>query len=239
MMRLGAALLVAAFAFTGCAGHPIAARNCEWPEHVASRLDTRNPSDRRHLSDDALTAEDLAIRHADLMRGRESGQRNVAAYREIRETCKAKLFARVSELHDVPRADVERAIAHRRVWLDALVFLSFGLIYLIVSKMVAGMLFRGAMLDSRWLAAVGTMATAAALGFVGLLSGTVWSGIIETIRIGNGHLSYRVDRVPWGRYPGLLFVAGVIIFTVVAAIQHRKLARSASAIGLPHSVVHE
>ena len=47
-----------------------------------------------------------------------------------------------------------------------------------------------------------------AFGAFGVLLGEQW----ESIRVGNGHLSYRVGRVAWVRRQGELFAFSVVLF---------------------------
>ena len=59
-------------------------------------MDLRKQTDQRHLSDDALRAEDLAIRYADSHKGPRSGQfEGFASYRQARDTCMTALFRAV------------------------------------------------------------------------------------------------------------------------------------------------
>jgi hypothetical protein len=46
---------------------------CTWPEEPAISLDLGRLSARRHVLADARTAEEIAIHHADVLRGRRSG----------------------------------------------------------------------------------------------------------------------------------------------------------------------
>ena len=46
--------------------------------------------------------------------------------------------------------------------------------------------------------------------------------VAESIRLGSGHLSYRLDRIPWRQHHLSLFIAGVVLFWIAAAIQSRR-----------------
>jgi hypothetical protein len=67
--------------------------DCQWPQETAFPLDLRNPEQRRHLTDDADLAEDLAIRYADLRVGPTAG------YGETRDQCMAALFSTIAKNH--------------------------------------------------------------------------------------------------------------------------------------------
>ena len=53
--------------------------------------------------------------------------------------------------------------------------------------------------------------------------GQVWAFAVETIRIGNGHLSYRGRRIPWGDHRLATFALTVLMTWVVAVIPLRSL----------------
>jgi hypothetical protein len=225
MVRI--AWLVAAGAVWGCGANARYAPDCSWASHDSRRLNLSVASDVRHLSDDAQMAEDVAIRHADLGQARALHSTNPGPYRHRREACKAQLFATIASHHGVPVDAVTAAVARRRTWLDAIVMLGFAVIYLAVAQQVAQRLLGGALADSRVLAAAVSLAAAGAFALVGLFAGEVWSAAIESIRVGNGHMSYRVERIPWRQYPIPLFIAGVALFMLVAATTWNAQRRSA------------
>ena len=55
--------------------------------------------------------------------------------------------------------------------------------------------------------------------------GEVWSGIAESLRIGNGHMSYRIQRLWWGRHRTELFAGALMVFWL-AAMQVARHMRS-------------
>ncbi|HEX8030676.1 MAG TPA: hypothetical protein VF491_19525, partial [Vicinamibacterales bacterium] len=157
----------------GCAVTIACARptnaNCEWPvDHSATNLDLSNARDRRHLADDAIVAEDLAIRRADAGQGRATHARDVREYRRVREECKAQLFGTVARQHNVPMNVVADAVNDRRVWLDGLVLLGFSVVFFLCARWASVYLLRGAVADSRVLAAAMVLAAALAAGVVGV-----------------------------------------------------------------------
>ncbi|HEX6214296.1 MAG TPA: hypothetical protein VFZ38_05725 [Vicinamibacterales bacterium] len=211
----------------GCAANAPLAPECRWlPNHPRAAIDLRDRDELRHLSDDAQVAEDIAIRHADITGGTGSGRRDVPLYRTRRETCKTSLFATIADQHGVSVENVASAVAQRRVWLDALVMIGFAMLYAALARQVAGRIFQGALGDSHALAASMTIVVAVVFAGIGLFAGDVWTGLIESIRLSNGHVSYRADRVPWRQYPVPIFFAGVVVF-LAAAISKWKQTRLA------------
>jgi hypothetical protein len=213
----------------GCAG-VTANTDCQWPaDHQARVLDPSTGADRRHLADDAQTAEDLAIRRADASRTPD-WQRNVAQYHHVREACRAQLNAAVAQQHAVPVDAVAAAVADRRDWLDALVIAAFASLFAGVAVVVTSSLFRGALAESRALAGVllltASLAAGAisvlAAGAISVLGSSVFIGLVESARIGNGHMSYRVERLPLRHRRLETFTAGAIGFMAIGAVQFRR-----------------
>ncbi len=60
----------------------------------------------------------------------------------------------------------------------------------------------------------------AIVGAAGLLLGEVWSMTAENLRVGSGHLSYRVDRIPWVQHRFGYFLACVVLFWLIAALEY-------------------
>jgi hypothetical protein len=218
-----AAALTTALLLVCCTGGPLKNVNCEWPaNHSVNALDLAVSRDARHLADDAQTAEDLAIRHADASRGRASQSRDATEYQAVREQCKASLFALVASQHHVSMDAVAAAVGDRREWLDALVILGFAIVFALVANQVSAFMLRGALVDSRLLAVSMLIVAALAAGGAGLLVGNVWFGLIESLRVGNGHMSYRAERIPIRRHREVVFVACATVFAAVSTVQYRK-----------------
>ena len=69
---------------------------------------------------------------------------------------------------------------------------------------------------------VATAVTACAAGVGGLALFGLYSAVYEMARVGNTHMSYRVDRHPWHRHQGELLVAGIMVFALVALFRHAR-----------------
>ena len=65
------------------------------------------------------------------------------------------------------------------------------------------------------MAVLATVITSAVVSTAGVLVGEEWSQVAETFRVGNGHLSYRVNRIPWNQHRLGLFIGGVILFWLI------------------------
>lgn len=57
----------------------------------------------------------------------------------------------------------------------------------------------------------------------GLMAGEVWSWILESRRVGNPHMTYRVERLWWVRHYTMIFSPEVTAFWLAAAALARRL----------------
>ena len=141
----------------------------------------------------------------------------------------ASLFEAIGKNHGVTREQVRQSLAHRPVIPDLAVNLSFALVYGLAASWMARRLWRRYPPDEGWVPGVAlAVITAAFASAAGVLLGEVWSQTAESIRIGSGHLSYRVNRIPWSQHRLGLFAGGVVLFWLIAAL-HRPLNARARA----------
>jgi hypothetical protein len=95
-------LLIATIGLVGCArpgDHPVSP-NCVWSEQDSHSLELTKMSDRRHLRFDAVTAEDMAIRWADIHFGHRP------EWDQKCGECMQSLFSGVAQQHGVAVAVV-------------------------------------------------------------------------------------------------------------------------------------
>lgn len=214
-------LLAMTVIITGCVrpgDHPTD-RNCVWIEEDKRPLNLENTADRHHLRDDAVTAEDVAIRWADQYYG------HTPEYDRRRNECMEALFKDLATNHRVDVALVRQYRFDRDIVGDAIVILSFGTLYVVVSYYFAGRIRRRFPPGEAgfWIMA---LAMAIGVSLVGVLLGNVWSVTIETLRLKSVHLSYRMDRIPWRQHWPEILICGFVIFAVAALIRSRSGTRS-------------
>lgn len=175
--------------------HPINS-NCTWVEDNNRTL---------NLRDDAVTAEDVAIRWADKYYG------HLPEYEARRNECMETLFAGVAKQHTVDVALVRQARLERDVVADSVVFLSFGVLYGLVAYVFAGEIRKrfSSAEPGYW---VMTFTLAIGVSLVGVMIGNLWSIVVEGVRLNSGHLSYRMSRIPFREHWAVLFVCGLGIF---------------------------
>ena len=66
-----------------------------------------------------------------------------------------------------------------------------------------------------------TVYVSATTSVVGMLLTDLWSSMMENIRLGNGHLSYRGARIPWQHHQPVILVFAMALFWAVAAFRYR------------------
>ncbi len=223
MTQLGriVSCIVVLACLTACSQHPPPNSNCQWPNETnAKALKPGQNTDRQHLSDDAEFAEDLAIRYSDSCCKNFDGSSEGA---RARDTCMAALFHVIASVHNVSPDDVRRSLTHRRVSFDLAVILSFAVLYGCGASLLVRWLYRiyGAGEELTTVVIMTAVASAIA-STVGVMFGEVWSGILEALRIGNGHMSYRATRIPWTQHRLGLFIGGIVVFLLIAVVYRRR-----------------
>jgi len=201
---------------TGCtrAGDFPVSSNCVWSEEDNRSLNLGNAADRRHLRDDAVTVEDVAIRWADKHFAR------LPEYGRRRNECMDSMFNQLATHHRV-EVDIARQYRlERDIVFDSAGFLIFGVVYTVVAYYVAGRIRRRFPPGESgfWIMTI-TMSVCAAL--VGVVVGNLWAIVLETVRLNSGHLSYRMSRIPWRQHWAVLYICGFVIFVITAAIRSR------------------
>lgn len=208
-------LLIVSLTLAGCArpgDHPISS-NCVWDEEDSRSLDLTKISDRRHLYFDAVTAEDVAIRWSD---------RHFHLLPEWEQRvgqCMETLFVGVAEQHHVDVSIVRQYSRERDMVVDIPVILSFGVVYVVVAYVFAGRIRRRFPEGEPgfW---VMTIAMAIGVSLVGVLAGGLWSIVIEEIRMNSGHLSYRMNRIPFRRHWAVIWACAFIVFALAALTRY-------------------
>jgi hypothetical protein len=196
---------------------------CEWPPESAAPLDPAMPAGRRHLNADALAAEDLAIRYADSYESPQGRPGRVQEYGRRRGQCMTQLFEAIGRNHGVAVETVAQAVRRRPAGVDLAVILSFALLFAYGASLAARWICLRYPLADGWFGALAITLFASIAGSAcGVLLGEMWSLTIEILRVGNSHLSYRTERIPWTHHRLELFAAGVVLFWVMAAYHYSR-----------------
>lgn len=216
MVRIATLTLLLVFCTAGCVRREGRNSDCRWPSETGTK-ETDIEVSGQHLSDDADLAEDLAIRYADTHYGLRSGHfESNDVFTNAMKHCGQNLFEDIGRAHGVPVTQLSQALGRNRAGTDLMVNLPFFLLYGLAASLVIRRIWARYPFADGWTSGA-TMILVCSFVFaiVGVLLGEMWSTTGENLRIGTGHLSYRVNRLPWVRYRGEMFVAllGVFWFT--------------------------
>jgi hypothetical protein len=191
---------------------------CEWPAEMPSPLHPRNAAHQQHLIEDAHFAEELGIRHGDSFRGSET-----VPERDHRvEECTNRLLGMLARLHAVTSEDVARARASRNWrWDVVTVFAPMLLLFAVASGAAIDRVRRRFSADEKTTAGIAIAVLSIGVAALGLAAGELWSWLVEILRVGDSHLSYRASRMPWVRYRLPIYVTGVVVVWIVAWLAYR------------------
>lgn len=229
-MRLcvfSAALLVS-LTIVGCMRREGRNADCKWPAEISGRS-----ADARHLSADAEFAEDLAIRYADTHYGlRTRGYVSGEVYGAARDRCMASLFEQIAKEHRVPVGLVSGALGRNRGRIDLAINLPYVLLYGLAAIAVARFIWRKyPPTEHGWIpGAIMALFLSLVIAALSMMLGEIWSWVAESYRIGNDHMSYRVQRLWWVRHRTEHFAGAVTAFWLaVAAIGLRTRSHEPSS----------
>jgi hypothetical protein len=173
-------------------------------------------ADRAHLRADSATAESWAIAYADVSPLRQQG---ADPYADVRDQCMAMLFARISQSHGIDVSTVREYALQRDIIFDGAVLLVFAFAYAVIAYQLVGAVTRRFPGDER-LALVAAMIIVSVMTvFAAVLVGDSWSIGAEVLRVGNGHLSYRTERLPWRQYRPAIIATALGVFWLVAVVR--------------------
>jgi hypothetical protein len=229
LMRPGLiVMLVLLLCGAGCVRRAGRNSDCRWSAETIGRS-----ADARHLSADSEFAEDLAIRYADTHHGLRtpyfvSGE----LYDAARERCMETLFEEIARTHGVAIGAVANSLGRNRARIDLAMILPIILLYCFGAAKMAGALWRRyPPAENGWIpGAVMILFISVAFAVGTTMLGELWCWNVETVRIGNNHMSYRAQRLWWGRHRTALFGGCTVVFWLTAA---RAARRTRSSHSLP------
>lgn len=207
-------------AVSGCVRRDGRNSDCRWPgEPNPKRLQRDQPGDMRHLRGDIEFAEELAIEHMDAHRGPRSRKSDS----EDLNTCLATLLQQIAKSHGVSRTEIIENFGRRSIPIAIGEQLPFVLLYLYLSVLLVNKVRRRYPPEAgSSVALVMILLASLAAGIGGALSGEELAQLLEAIRVGNGHMSYRADRIPWAHYQASLFGFYFALFWVIAAVRFAR-----------------
>ena len=213
------AVLIVTIVLGSCArpgDHPISS-NCSWTEDDKRTLNLEHFADRRHLRNDAVTAEDVAIRWAD-QHFHLRREWDARCYE-----CAQSLFSGVASHHGVDVNLVRQYSRQRDLIADSVTILSFGLVYLAAIYYLVGRIRRRFSADESSSFWIMTTVMSVGAGLVGVLVGGLWSIVIETYRLNSAHLSYRMNLIPFRQHWFVFLLCLLLAFWLIALIRSRDI----------------
>jgi hypothetical protein len=231
MTRLISVSVVLLLCVVGCVDRTRVNTRCEWNPDADGTLDLRDRQQERHLDDDVELATELAVRYADSMHKQLFGYEGHGGLIEggrLRDRCMATLLSAIATAHEVPlnRVMQARTRSRRPLAWDASVMLSFLVFYVSISWVIARPISRRFPVDEGWPSLAAPVIASFGVSAAGSQLGGLWGTVMETIRVGNDHLSgYRGSWKPWDEHLVEIYVVGVILFLVTAALRSYLLDR--------------
>jgi hypothetical protein len=137
----------------------------------------------------------------------------------------ASLFEHIAKEHGVPVGVVSGALGRNRAGIDLAINVPFTLFYCLAATAVARWLWRNyPPVEDRWIpGATIALFLSLAMAVGSTMIGEVWSVFAESFRVGNGHMSHRVQRLWWGRHRAEVFAGAMIAFWLAAAEVARRM----------------
>jgi hypothetical protein len=208
----------------GCIEHDRVNSTCEWTGDTTFPLDSQNPAHRQHLVKDAQLAEDLAVRYADTEHKRLTGYQGHGGLidngRVVKE-CMTRLFTTIENDHFVTSEEIQIARGQRNRAFDVAVGLVFLPLYSFGVIAACRRVWHRFSSHQRYVGLVAMGLGSLAVSFLGLLLGQLWFTAWELVRIGNDHFGgSRAARNLWREHAGELFMAGIVLFWVIALIRY-------------------
>lgn len=226
LRRVAITALMLTAVLTACTRREGRNHNCQWPiETDAKTLQVDRPEDAHHLRDDMDLAEELAIEYVDANYGPRSGNfRSREAASQAMGSCMVSLSEQIGQTHSVRSAELNTFFGRRSLAVDLAMNLPFLGLYCVIAALLAGKLLRRYPPDENRCAALIMVSFAAlACSAAAIMVGQIWSMLAENIRVGTGHLSYRVERLLWVRHKYALFAACLMLFLCAALARYRAL----------------
>jgi len=206
--------ILGAVSLTGCSMPAGMNEDCNAPAALLARDYRHARSDRQHLIADVKVVEELAMRYAD------SQGKGAPGSRRRQLDCEAKLFDAVAQTHGVTLSAVAEARRQldRTAW-DSAVHLPLIAVYL-AAALLLPVRIRRRFPDEKVAAGVATLFGSVVIAGVFVVLGQLWHGLVEMIRLGTTHMSYRAVRLGWRDSSEEVFVLALLMFWCAVLVSY-------------------
>jgi hypothetical protein len=205
--------------------------DCRWPAESKRPLDLSSGPDQRHLRSDIEVAEELGVRYADHAADRQPISILGIQFRarltagggilqRLRTECSGKLFGEIEEIHSVTTTDVRVAqaqLANKGADLPVNVPMValFAIVATRCSRWIRERFGPEERIARLFAVLVMSLMVSAAINLIG----QIWGGVVEMVRLGDEHLSYRAARLSWRQHIAGVFLIQIVAFWIVMAIE--------------------
>lgn len=192
---------------------------CRWTDDVTVLPPPGEPARRAHLVEDVRVAQWLGIRHGDVVVGYVFND----AHRAARAQCTEASLAEIRRRHGVSQAELMDATGVREPWIDAVaVFLPMAALFLVFCRVVVRHVLAGQDAGDRGFTVGVLVALSPITAGFGLGATHMWAWLVETMRLRDGHISYRAAYLPVAQHAWLVWGAGMVLFAAVAVAIVRR-----------------
>jgi hypothetical protein len=180
---------------------------------------------RSHLAQDVAIAQELSIRFADSVGGRNL---DTPARQRLQDDCFDRSLTAIGQQHGTPPAELRTLIGTRQLWIDfLLVFLPTAIAFGFASHVIVKRLTAQYDGEDWHFVVVVLLVLTPVVAALGLAATQWWGWFVEGYRVRNGHISSRASALPGNRYGWTMWYVGVSIFAAVSWLRVRRLTRSA------------
>jgi hypothetical protein len=95
----------------------------------------------------------------------------------------------------------------------------FAFAYLVIAYQLVGALTQRFPGDERFALVAAVIILSAMTALAAVPAGDSWSIAAEVLRVGNGHLSYRTERLPWRQYRPAVIATALGLFWLIAVVR--------------------
>lgn len=214
--------------------------DCAWPADSTSQIDLQAEAQVAHLLDDIRTAEELAVRYGDRIAGwrlvdtlgivsRHGGATNRDAGRVARQQCTDTLFQTIASRHGLSVADIQRTrerLGERGIDLPVTIPV-FLLLAFALTRFTRWL--RRRFEADEWVGwIVATVMGSLVVPAVVVAIGGAWAVVLEVVRIGNEHVSFRARPESLRANLLVMFGVGVAASLIACAMAARRQRAEAS-----------